>query len=134
VAAAAAAAAAAGDGALLYRLLGRSSVDVLKSGGYKLSALDVERELLSHPAVEAAAVVGLPDAQFGQRVAAVVQLRPKGTGSEQPPSTDELQQWCRTRMASFAVPRAWRVVQAMPRNAMGKTNKKELAKLFEQQS
>ncbi len=114
----------------VYRLLGRASVDVLKSGGYKISALDVERELLAHPEIENVAVLGLPDAEFGQRVAAVVQLR-AGSGCS---SSDSLQHWCRSRMASYQVPRAWRIVSVLPRNAMGKTNKKELAKLFEKQA
>jgi len=122
--------AAASAAPFLYRLLGRASVDVLKSGGYKLSALDVERTLLEHPDIDAAAVLGLPDEQFGQKVAAVIQLRPGCDTCAT--SADALQQWARARMASYAIPRAWRVVKQMPRNAMGKTNKKELAKLFEQ--
>lgn len=111
----------------IYRMLGRASVDVLKSGGYKISALDVERELLSHPDVEGAAVVGVADDTYGQIVAAVVQLRP-GAGCS---SADQLQRWCRSRLAGYSVPRLWRVVGSIPRNAMGKVNKKELVKLFQ---
>jgi acyl-CoA synthetase (AMP-forming)/AMP-acid ligase II len=51
---------------LLIQILGRSSVDIIKSGGYKLSALDIENTLLAHPAVSEAAVLGLPDEALGQ--------------------------------------------------------------------
>ena len=56
-------------------ITGRASVDILKSGGYKISALDIERELLSLPYIAEAMVVGVPDDEFGQRVAAVITLR-----------------------------------------------------------
>lgn len=110
----------------VYRMLGRASVDVLKSAGYKISALDVERELLSHPDIEGAAVVGVEDTTYGQVVAAVVQLK-AGSGCS---SAEQLQRWCRTRLASYQVPRLWRIVGSIPRNAMGKVNKKELVKMF----
>ena len=55
-----------------WRILGRTSVDIIKSGGYKISALAVENVLLAHPAVAECAVVGLPDDVLGERVAAVV--------------------------------------------------------------
>lgn len=51
-----------------WRILGRSSVDIIKSGGFKISALDVERRLLEHPDVKDVAVVGLPDLTWGQKV------------------------------------------------------------------
>ncbi len=53
-----------------YKILGRSSSDIIKSGGYKLSALDIERVLLAHPDVLECAVVGVPDDVYGQRVGA----------------------------------------------------------------
>ncbi len=58
-----------------YRILGRTSVDIIKSGGYKISALDIENELLAHPDIGECAVVGLPDEALGQRVATVVACR-----------------------------------------------------------
>jgi len=172
----------------LFRLLGRASVDVLKSGGYKISALDVERELLAHAQVEGAAVVGLPDAHYGQIVAAVVQLRRGAAGEGASAGTDagagaadaagaagaadaadvadsaaaadsagaaasdpdsaadpaapaaaaaalsaDLQRWCRSRLAAYQIPRRWRFVEQIPRNAMGKVNKRELAKIFDEE-
>jgi len=108
-----------------YKIVGRASVDVLKSGGYKISALEVERELLEHPAITEVAVVGVPDEQFGQQVAAVAALK-KGTTL----SLESLREWCSNRLASYKTPRSLLVVEAIPRNAMGKVNKKELVKLF----
>lgn len=55
--------------------LGRTSADIIKSGGYKISALDVEKYLLSHPDIEEVAVIGAPDEEWGERVAAVVVLK-----------------------------------------------------------
>jgi acyl-CoA synthetase (AMP-forming)/AMP-acid ligase II len=67
-----------------WRILGRSSVDVLKSGGYKISAIDVENALLAAPGVAEAAVVGIPDSVYGQVVAAVI-ARDKSPGGRHPP-------------------------------------------------
>ena len=59
-----------------YRILGRSSVDILKTGGYKVSALEVEEAIGEHPAVREVAVVGLPDPEWGERIGAAVVLVP----------------------------------------------------------
>lgn len=109
-----------------YKIVGRKSVDIIKSGGYKLSALDIEDQLLAHPAIAECAVLGLADAEFGQRVAALIALRAGATLS-----SEELQQWCKTTMPAYRMPRTVQFIGAIPRNAMGKVNKKELAKLFE---
>ncbi|XP_078345191.1 malonate--CoA ligase ACSF3, mitochondrial-like isoform X2 [Oculina patagonica] len=60
----------------VYRILGRSSVDIIKSGGYKISALEVERYLLSHDDITDCAVLGKPDPEWGERVAAIITLYP----------------------------------------------------------
>jgi len=108
-----------------YRILGRSSVDIIKSGGFKISALEIEECLRQHPAVEDCAVVGLDDPEWGQRIAAVVRLRP---GAKAGPA--ELQAWARERLAPYKVPREVRLVGALPRNAMGKVFKPDVARLF----
>jgi len=108
-----------------YRLLGRSSVDILKTGGYKVSALEIEEALREHPAIAECAVVGLPDAQWGDRVAVAVEPRPGATVA-----LEELAAWARARLAPYKVPRALRVVRALPRNAMGKVVKAEVVTLF----
>lgn len=113
-----------------YRILGRTSVDIIKSGGYKISALDVERYLLEHPQIAEVAVVGVPDITWGQKVAAIVVLRRQ---DDKCPSLtlDDLRTWSKDRLPSYQVPTALRIIPTMPRNALGKVNKKELiADLF----
>lgn len=112
----------------VWRILGRTSVDIIKCGGYKLSALEIEAHLLEHPAIAEAAVVGLPDEAYGQVVGAVL----AGKAGTAPPTLAELRVWARDIMAPYKVPTVVRALDAIPRNAMGKTNKKELAKLFEE--
>lgn len=82
-------------------------------------------QLLTHPDIAECAVVGLPDAEFGQRVAALVALR---SGAQL--SVEQLQTWCKERMPSYRMPRTVQFIAAIPRNAMGKVNKKELVKMF----
>jgi len=110
-----------------WRILGRTSVDIIKCGGYKLSALEIEAHLLEHPAVGEAAVVGLADEAYGQVVAAVL----AGKNGAPPPTLAELRVWARSVMAPYKVPTLVHAIDAIPRNAMGKMNKKELAKLFQ---
>jgi malonyl-CoA/methylmalonyl-CoA synthetase len=107
------------------RILGRTSVDILKSAGYKLSAIEIEEAIRRHPRVRDAAVVGLPDETYGQRVAAAVM--PK---DGEPIAVDELVRFLASELAPYKVPRAWRVVEDVPRNALGKVLKPELARLF----
>ena len=103
------------------KILGRTSVDILKSGGYKLSALEIEEALREHPAVSEAAVVGVPDEAWGQRVEAAVVLR-----AGQPATPDEVLTFCRTRLAPYKVPRRLVVMDELPRNLMGKVVKADL--------
>ena len=109
----------------MYRILGRSSVDIIKTGGFKVSALEIEEELRVHPAVLECAVVGVEDPEWGERICAAVELR-SGAALE----LDELQRWAKERLAPYKVPRALRCVASLPRNAMGKVVKPEVAGLF----
>ncbi len=108
-----------------YRILGRRSVDIIKTGGYKVSALEIEEVLRTHPAVLECAVVGVDDAEWGERVCAAVELR--GTAEL---TLAALQAWAKQRLAPYKVPRALRCVHALPRNAMGKVMKPDVAALF----
>jgi len=114
-----------GDVAVLedgsYRLLGRSNVDIIKTGGFKVSALEVEEAIREHPAVADCAVTAAADEEWGERVAASVELRPGATLT-----LDELQAWTRPRLAPYKIPRELRCVEALPRNAMGKVVKTAL--------
>ena len=110
-----------------YRILGRQSVDIIKTGGYKVSALEIEEVLRTHPAVAECAVVGVEDAEWGERICAAVEPR---RGSESELTLVALQSWAKERLAPYKLPRALRCVAALPRNAMGKVTKPEVAALF----
>jgi malonyl-CoA/methylmalonyl-CoA synthetase len=110
----------------VYRLLGRASVDILKTGGYKVSALEIEEALRAHPAVEDCAVVGLADEEWGERVAAAVVAR----GPAAAPSLEELRRFVKDRVAPYKAPREVMVVAALPRNALGKVEKPRVKEMF----
>jgi acyl-CoA synthetase (AMP-forming)/AMP-acid ligase II len=95
---------------------GRASVDIIKSGGYKISALDVERELLSLSVIQEAAVVGLDDDEWGQRVAAVVTLTPETRELK----LKDMRNMLRKNIAPYKIPTVLKVVGEIPRNKMGK--------------
>ncbi|KAK9908661.1 hypothetical protein WJX75_001158 [Coccomyxa subellipsoidea] len=103
-----------------WRILGRTSVDIIKSGGYKISALAVENALLTHERIRECAVLGLPDNSLGEAIAAVVACQ------DRPVTLEELQEWLSDRLPPYQIPRELKVVDSIPRNAMGKINKKEL--------
>ena len=109
----------------VFRILGRESVDILKSGGEKLSALEIESVLLEHPAIRECAVVGLPDPDWGQRVTAAVVLE---KGAELDLST--LRSWAKEHLAVYKVPRELRCLESLPRNPLGKVTKPALVELL----
>jgi malonyl-CoA/methylmalonyl-CoA synthetase len=104
-----------------YRIMGRSSVDIIKSGGYKLSALEIEGALLNHENISECAVIGVADDTWGEAVTAFVVLKPDTTLS-----LEELKAWCKERTSPYKIPKTLRVVDALPRNAMGKVAKPTL--------
>lgn len=106
-----------------YRILGRLSVDIIKSGGYKLSALEIEAALLDHPAIRECAVVGLEDDTWGETVAVAAVL-------DGELALEDLQHWGKDRLSPYKLPRRLLRVESLPRNAMGKVAKKEVGKLF----
>jgi malonyl-CoA/methylmalonyl-CoA synthetase len=108
-----------------YRLLGRLSVDIIKTGGFKVSALEIEEVLRTHPCIAECAVVGVADDEWGERVSAAVELR-----NGQTLSLADLQSWAKARLAPYKIPRDLRSLAALPRNAMGKVTKPEVAALF----
>lgn len=108
-----------------YRILGRASVDIIKTGGYKVSALEIEEVLREHPSVVECAVVGMPDAEWGERVGAAMVLR-----AQYMISLEDLRAWAKPRLATYKLPTRMLVLEALPRNVMGKVEKRELAKLF----
>ena len=107
-----------------YRIMGRMSMDIIKSGGYKISALEIEEVLRTHPAVDDCAVIGMPDEEWGELIVAALVLK------ETSFDTDTLQPWLREKMAAYKTPRKYLVLPELPRNAMGKVVKSSLKQLF----
>ncbi|MDT5350490.1 MAG: fatty acid CoA ligase FadD36 [Mycobacterium sp.] len=107
------------DGGGMHRIVGRESVDLIKSGGYRIGAGEIETVLLGHPDVDEVAVVGLPDEDLGQRIVAFV------VGSAHI-DTNGLIDYVAQQLSVHKRPREVRVVDALPRNAMGKVLKKQL--------
>ena len=109
----------------VYRILGRTSIDILKSGGHKISALEIEEVLRTHPDILECAVVGVPDAEWGERVAAALVLRADCTLE-----LASLREWGREMLAVHKLPSRLLVVEALPRNAMGKVVKPQVTRMF----
>ncbi len=107
-----------------YKILGRNSVDIIKSGGYKISALEIEEVLRKHPLVKDCGVVGIPDEEWGEIIGA-------GIISESEIDTETLKNWLKEKLPGYKIPRKYLFLEDLPRNAMGKVTKKELTKLFE---
>lgn len=107
-----------------YRILGRNSVDIIKSGGYKISALEIENILLEHPQVRECAIVGIPDDEWGEMVSCCII-----PGSDHPDSAT-LKEWLRDRLPGYKIPRKYIFRDDLPKNAMGKVSKNEVKKLF----
>lgn len=104
------------------RIVGRKATDLIKSGGYKIGAGEIENALLDHPGVREAAVTGEPDADLGERIVAwIVPARP-----DDPPSAEELADHVAAQLAAHKRPRAVRYLDALPRNDMGKIMKRAL--------
>jgi malonyl-CoA/methylmalonyl-CoA synthetase len=106
-----------------YKILGRDSIDIIKSGGYKISALEIEEVLRTHPSIKDCSVIGIPNEEWGELVAACIIT----SGDI---SLDELNKWMREKMPSYKTPRLYKVIEDLPRNAMGKVTKNDLKKLF----
>ncbi|KAI4681730.1 uncharacterized protein J4E84_007325 [Alternaria hordeiaustralica] len=123
-----------------YFIIGRASLDIIKSGGYKISALDVERELLSLPYVAEAMVVGVPDEEYGQRVAALVSLQNEemsapfsasSDGSQYVLTIKDLRRDLRERLAGYKLPTLLRIADGeFPKTVTGKVQKKVLGPRF----
>lgn len=110
------------DAAGFHRIVGRESVDLIKSGGYRIGAGEVETALLAHPSVREAAVVGRADADLGQRVVAYV----VADDGNRPQLADGLIEFVAQTLSQHKRPREVVFVGELPRNAMGKVQKKLL--------
>ncbi len=104
-----------------FKILGRKSSDIIKSGGYKISALAIENVLLTHERISECAVVALPDVVWGETIAVAI----VGTVLQ-----SELHEWMKDKLAVYKQPRHFVFVKHLPRNAMGKILKQEVKELF----
>jgi malonyl-CoA/methylmalonyl-CoA synthetase len=114
-----------------YRILGRMSVDIIKTGGYKVSALEIEEVLLTHPQIQECAVVGMTDTEWGERVCVALVLRsivPEAF------TLQTLRDWAKARLAVYKIPTRILIVDALPRNAMGKLTKPAIVQLFNEET
>ena len=107
----------------VYRILGRSSVDIIKTGGEKVSALEIEEVLRTHPVITQCAVVGVEDGEWGERVAACLVV-------EEELTLEGLRDWAKQRLAVYKVPSLLLLVDELPSNAMGKVQKPAIKKLI----
>ncbi|XP_059457568.1 probable CoA ligase CCL8 [Corylus avellana] len=117
-----------------YIILGRTSADIMKVGGYKLSALEIESIILEHPAVAECCVLGLPDKDYGEAVCALIvpdtdTKRKREEDLNPALSLEELRTWAKDKLAPYKLPTRLLLWDSLPRNAMGKVNKKELKKV-----
>ncbi len=103
-----------------FRIVGRRATDLIKSGGYKIGAGEIENALLEHPGVAEAAVTGEPDDDLGERIVAWV------VPTAEPPSPDDLADHVAALLAPHKRPRVVRFLDALPRNEMGKVTKRSL--------
>jgi len=106
-----------------YRILGRLSVDIIKTGGFKVSAVEIEEVLRTHPSVVDCAVVGVEDPEWGECVCAAAELRAAG-------DIEGIRSWAKERLAPYKAPRRVLAVDSLPRNPLGKVIKTKVKKLF----
>ncbi|XP_048635733.1 malonate--CoA ligase [Brassica napus] len=121
-----------------FVILGRTSADIMKVGGYKLSALEIESTLLEHPTVAECCVLGLPDNDYGEAVTAIIVAeagakRKREDESKPVMTLEELCGWAKDKLAPYKLPTRLIIWESLPRNAMGKVNKKELKKSLDHQ-
>lgn len=109
----------------MYKILGRDSIDIIKSGGYKVSALEIEDVLLRHPKIKECAVVGISDDEWGEIVAAGIILKDKNI------DLGSLKDWAKELLPAYKIPRKIIILKQLPRNTLGKVTKKSLKNSFD---
>lgn len=104
-----------------YRIMGRASIDIIKSGGYKISALEIEGTLLTHSKIAECAVIGVEDETWGEVVTAFVVLT-----NNEALAYEDFKSWCEEQMSAYKIPKKLNLVDSLPRNALGKVTKTAL--------
>ncbi len=117
-----------GDVAMLergyYKILGRDTVDIIKSGAYKISALEIEDVLLKNPQIKECAVVGIEDEKWGEIIASGIVCRGESL------TIEEVAEWCCDYLSDYKIPRKIMILDDLPKNSMGKVTKPELKKML----
>ena len=108
-----------------YKILGRNSVDIIKTGGFKVSALEIEEILRKHPYILECAVVGIPDEEWGEKIGVGLILQ-----KEAILDIEALRNWAKQYLAHYKIPTLMKVLEELPRNVMGKVVKPALKELF----
>ena len=108
-----------------YKIVGRKSVDIIKTGGYKVSALEIEEVLRTHSAIKECAVVGLLDKNWGQKVAVLIVLEKHNVLK-----LNDLRNWAKSKLAVYKIPSEMLTTKELPKNILGKVIKKDIIKLF----
>lgn len=108
----------------VYKIIGRSSIDIIKSGGYKISALEIEEQLRNYSGIRDCAVVGIADDEWGELVVAALITDSAAIDLE------SLTSWIKDRLPEYKIPRKYLILDELPRNAMGKVTKHVLKELF----
>ncbi|XP_055384487.1 malonate--CoA ligase ACSF3, mitochondrial [Condylostylus longicornis] len=108
----------------VFKMMGRSNVDIIKTAGYRVSALEIETHLLNHPNIKDVTVVGVDDDKFGQKIAAVCVLR----DNNEELGLENMRAFCSERLPSYQMPTILKIIHEIPRNNMGKVNKKDVLK------
>lgn len=106
-----------------YRILGRNSTDIIKSGGYKISLLEIEEVIRSEDGIIDCSVVGLPDEEWGEIIAAALVTSDAF-------NLDECIIGLKNKLPGYKMPRKFKLLSELPRNAMGKVTKNELKTIF----
>ena len=118
-----------GDIALIedgyYKILGRDSIDIIKSGGYKISALEIEDTLLKNQKIRECAVIGLDDDKWGEVIGVALV-----TTDNKELDLDEIQKWCSKDLSDYKLPRRVLILDNLPKNSMGKITKKKIKSFF----
>ena len=107
--------------------MGRQSVDIIKSGGYKISALEIEEVLRTNKMIQDCAVVGIDDDEWGELIVAAIILKPEFINDF---NDKLLSDWIVNYIASYKKPRRYLILNDLPRNAMGKVVKNDIKKMF----
>ena len=110
-----------------YKILGRDSVDIIKSGGYKISALEIEDTLLKNQNIKECAVVGIENEKWGEIIVAGIVIRDRQM------ELDEIQKWCSKYLSDYKIPRVIKILTELPKNSMGKITKPILKNILVEQ-